>query len=87
VNVFALCLNGAHVGSLTLVTGYLSGSGWSPLGAAAAYAPMGIFMGLMPFMAPVIRRYGAWRVLGNEGRPRALSYARNTLRRSMFLVA
>jgi MFS family permease len=64
VNVFALCLNGAHVGSLTLVTGYLSGIGWSPLGATAAYAPMGIFMGLMPFMAPVIRRYGAWRLLG-----------------------
>jgi MFS family permease len=64
VNVFALCLSGAHVGSLTLVTGYLSGIGWSPLGAAAAYAPMGIFMGLMPFMAPVIRRYGAWRLLG-----------------------
>jgi MFS family permease len=64
VNVFALCLSGAHVGSLTLVTGYLSRIGWSPLGAAAAYAPMGIFMGLMPFMAPVIRRYGAWRLLG-----------------------
>jgi MFS family permease len=64
VNVFALCLDGAHVGSLTLVTGYLSRIGWSPLGAAAAYAPMGIFMGLMPFMAPVIRRYGAWRLLG-----------------------
>jgi hypothetical protein len=25
---------------------------------------MGIFMGLMPFMAPVIRRHGAWRLLG-----------------------
>jgi DHA2 family methylenomycin A resistance protein-like MFS transporter len=64
VNVFALCLSGAHVGSLTLVTGYLSRIGWSPLGATVAYAPMGIFMGLMPFMGPVIRRYGVWRLLG-----------------------